>query len=114
MWEDGMPQRQRRLTYYGFADEQYYSLKVDGQAYKALYYEGEFNRGNRSGEGVVVYESGFKDEGIFNGPWADGVIFFQGKKTEKKGVFILTFMPCKNIIISIEVNEKKGNYCGSN
>ena len=27
---------------------------------------------------------------------------------------MLTFMPCGNIIISTEVNKKKGNYCGSN
>lgn len=79
-WHDGMPQGYGRLTYYGFADGQYYSLNVEGQSYKALYYEGEFNRGSRCGEGVVVYESGFKDEGIFNGPWADGVIVFQGKR----------------------------------
>lgn len=79
-WKDGMPQGYGRLTYDGFADEQYYSLNVEGQSYKALYYEGEFNRGNRSGKGVVVYEAGFKDEGIFNGPWADGIIVFEGKR----------------------------------
>lgn len=36
-----------------------------------------------------------------------------GGKIQGK-VFILTFMPCKIIIASIKVNEKKGNYCGSN
>ncbi len=33
---------------------------------------------------------------------------------EKKEVIILTFTLCKNIIISMKVNKKKGNYCGSN
>ncbi len=27
---------------------------------------------------------------------------------------ILTFAPCKDIIISIKVNKREGNYCGSN
>lgn len=79
-WKDGMPQGHGRLTYNGFADTQYYSLEVEGQSYKALYYEGEFDLGNRNGEGVVVYESGFIDEGTFKGPWADGVIVFRGKR----------------------------------
>ena len=37
-----------------------------------------------------------------------------GKTAETQEAFILTFVPCENIIISIEVNGRKGNYCGSN
>ena len=45
------------------------------------------------------------------------LLIFDGKNVNKdreKEVFVLTFMPCRNIIVSIEVNKKKGNYCGSN
>ncbi len=79
-WEDEYPQGFGRLTYRHFIDDKYYSIKYQGEIYRALYYEGEFDHGWRVGQGTVVYEGGFRDEGIFYGKWETGKIVFVGRR----------------------------------
>ena len=79
-WEDEYPQGYGRLTYKHFIDEKFYSITYQGVTYLAEYYEGEFDHGWRVGQGTVVYEGGFRDEGIFYGKWEPGKIVFSGKR----------------------------------
>lgn len=79
-WEDEYPQGFGRLTYRHFTDEKFYSITYQGVTYRAEYYEGEFNHGWRMGQGTVVYEGGFRDEGIFYGKWEPGKLVFAGKR----------------------------------
>lgn len=79
-WEDEYPQGKGRLTYNHFIDNKFYSINYEGTAYKAEYYDGEFDKGWRSGQGTVVYEGGFKDEGTFYGEWITGKTVFIGKR----------------------------------
>lgn len=78
-WRDGMPQGRGTLTYDFFDDEKYYYFCDENEKYKALSYTGEFDKGYRSGEGIVIYEGGFKDEGTFYGVWVEGKKVFEGK-----------------------------------
>lgn len=79
-WEDEYPQGFGRLTYRHFIDDTYYTITYQGETYRALYYEGEFDHGWRVGQGTVVYEGGFRDEGTFYGKWEPGKIVFRGKR----------------------------------
>lgn len=79
-WNDGQPNGYGRLTYDDFSDGKYYSLDFETYECKALYYEGQFSDGYRYGEGTVVYENGYKDEGTFYGSWQNDKIVFQGKR----------------------------------
>lgn len=84
-WEDEYPQGYGRLTYRHFVDGKYYSLIVGENQYKALYYEGYFEKGWREGEGKVVYEGGFYDKGMFYGRWMPGKIVFRGQRWDANG-----------------------------
>lgn len=86
-WRDGMPQGKGHLDYDFFTDGKYYYLFVEDQDYKALYYDGEFDRGYRVGQGTVVYEGGFWDEGTFYGVWTEGKLVFEGKRWMKNETF---------------------------
>lgn len=79
-WEDEYPQGYGRLTYRHFIDEEFYKITYQGETYRALYYEGEFDHGRRMGQGVVVYEGGFRDEGEFFGKWEAGKVVFIGRR----------------------------------
>ena len=79
-WRDGMPQGYGHLTYDNFGDGKTYSLTIGEHEYRGLYYEGEFDKGYRVGQGTVVYEGGYKDEGIFYGIWSEGKKVFEGKR----------------------------------
>ena len=79
-WNDGMPQGWGHLEYYNFNDGETYTITVDGHPYRALYYEGYFDKGYRMGKGSVVYEGGYKDEGAFYGIWSEGKKVFAGKR----------------------------------
>lgn len=79
-WEDEYPQGFGRLTYRHFVDEAYYYITEDGVTYRAEYYEGEFEHGRRVGQGVVVYEGGFWEEGEFFGKWEPGKVVFTGRR----------------------------------
>lgn len=79
-WSNGQPNGYGKLTYDDFSDGKYYALVSDAFECKAIYYEGWFSDGYRNGEGTVVYENGYKDEGIFYGSWQDGKVVFQGKR----------------------------------
>lgn len=69
-----------RLTYHHFVDEQFYSLFDSSGSYRAQYYDGEFDKGWRVGQGTVVYEGGYKDVGTFYGKWKAGKIVFEGQR----------------------------------
>lgn len=87
-WEDEYPQGYGRLTYNHFVDEKYYWIEYDGQKYKALYYEGEFDHSWRFGHGIVVYEGGYRDEGEFFGKWEPGKIVFIGKRWHNNDKYV--------------------------
>lgn len=80
LWNDGMPQGWGHLEYYNFSDGKTYSLNVDNHEYRAIYYEGMFDKGYRVGQGIVLYEGGYKDEGTFYGIWSEGKKVFEGKR----------------------------------
>ena len=79
-WNDGMPQGWGHLEYNNFSDGETYSLELDGHQYRAIYYEGAFDKGYRVGEGTVFYEGGYRDEGTFYGIWSEGKKVFEGKR----------------------------------
>lgn len=79
-WEDEYPQGYGRITYNHFVDEQYYSINDSDGTHKAIYYEGNFEHGRRMGEGVVVYEDGYKDVGTFYGKWEADKLVFEGTR----------------------------------
>lgn len=79
-WNDGMPQGLGHLKYNNFSDGETYSLEIDGHQYRAIYYEGEFDKGYRVGKGTVYYEGGYRDEGTFYGIWSEGKKVFEGKR----------------------------------
>ena len=64
----------------GFGDGKAYSINIGDVEYRALYYEGQFVRGYRDGEGVVQYEGGYRDEGTFYGVWSEGKVVSRGKR----------------------------------
>lgn len=74
-WKNGAPNGRGKLTY--DKDETVYRYTLGD--HKALYYEGNFVDGVRSGYGTVVYEDGYKQEGEFFGIWEAGKVVFQGK-----------------------------------
>ena len=79
-WEDEYPQGFGRLTYTHFVDEEFYSITNSEGTYRAIYYEGEFDHGWRKGQGTVVYEGGYKEEGTFYGKWEPGKTVFEGTR----------------------------------
>lgn len=79
-WKNNQPNGYGKLTYDDFSDGKYYSINTSNHEYKALYYEGQFLDGYRYGKGTVVYENGYKDEGIFYGSWQNGKVVFEGKR----------------------------------
>lgn len=79
-WNDGMPQGHGHLQYYNFSDGKTYSINLGEHAYRAIYYDGEFDKGYRFGKGTVVYEGGYMDEGTFYGIWSEGKKVFEGKR----------------------------------
>lgn len=78
---NGSPNGYGKLTYDDFEDGAYYALYfTDGSQCKALSYEGRFENGMRSGEGTVIYEGGWKDQGVYYGQWEPNKVVFEGKR----------------------------------
>ena len=75
-----MPQGWGHLEYYNFSDGETYSLNIGDHQYCAIYYEGIFDKGYRVGQGIVLYEGGYKDDGTFYGIWSEGKKVFEGKR----------------------------------
>lgn len=86
-WLNGKPHGWGKLVYDDFDDGKFYSLMLNGTSIKALFYEGNFVDGFRSGYGTVTYERGYKDEGTFNGIWKADKITFEGKRWLKNDEF---------------------------
>ena len=51
-----MPHGFSHHDYDFFSDGKYYSVYVENRDCRAVYYEGEFDKGYRYGEGIVVYD----------------------------------------------------------
>ena len=68
------------MGYKNFSDGETYSVDIGEHKYRAIYYEGHFDKGYRVGKGTVIYEGGYKDEGIFYGIWSEGKKVFEGKR----------------------------------
>ena len=79
-WEDEYPQGKGRLTYRHFVDNRFYAITDEAGRHKALYYEGEFDKGWRVGQGVMVYDGDYKDVGTFYGKWEAGKLVFEGTR----------------------------------
>jgi len=80
-WSNGAPNGYGTIV---FVDEdgdgKRYSLsKSSGKLY-ATCYEGYFVNGFRYGQGIVCYEGGYRDDGIFYGAWAADKLVFEGKR----------------------------------
>lgn len=89
-WHNGMPNGWGRLDYIDYnGDGKFYKFFYDDKAYNALYYEGNFSDGARWGNGTVVYEEGWKEEGTFFGAWEAGKKVFEGKVWHKDGLHYL-------------------------
>ncbi len=80
---EGCPQGRGRLTYTHFVDRKYYSIEDSDGIHKAIYYEGDFEYGIRMGQGSVVYEEGYYDEGEFFDDWEPEKVVFIGKRYKK-------------------------------
>ncbi len=87
-WEDEYPQGFGRLTYKHFVDEQFYSIGDSEGSYRAQYYEGEFEHGWRVGQGIVVYDGGYKDVGVFYGKWEPGKTVFKGTRWKDDELYV--------------------------
>lgn len=89
-WSNGMPNGWGRLDYIDYnGDGKFYKFFYDDKVYNALYYEGNFSDGARWGNGTVVYEDGWKEEGTFYGAWEAGKKVFEGKVWHKDGSYYL-------------------------
>ena len=83
----GVPHGKGKLTYLE-DNEHFYAITINGQVYKALYYEGEFKDGWRFGEGIVYYEGGFYEVGTFYGKWEKGKVVFEGRRYDRLGRYV--------------------------
>ena len=86
-WDDGMPEGRGHLERDGSGDGKACSINMGDVECRALYYEGQFVRGYRDGEGVVRYEGGYRDEGTFYGVWSEGKAVFRGKRRIVNGTY---------------------------
>lgn len=85
-WSNGAPNGWGKLEYIDYnGDSKFYTLSYGDKIYNALYYEGNFSNGARYGFGTVVYEEGWKEEGIYYGAWKAGKIVFEGRLWHKDG-----------------------------
>lgn len=87
---DGKPNGHGTLEYIDYnGDNVFYTFDIGGRSYKALYYTGGFSDGYRYGQGLVVYEEGWKMEGTFYGAWEAGKKVFEGRVWHKDGGWYL-------------------------
>lgn len=86
---NGHPEGFGTLTYSGFDDGAFFNIQIDGKTHKAIYYQGYFSNGFRMGQGTVLYEDGWKEEGTYFGAWASGKVVFRGRFWHKNGIHYL-------------------------
>ncbi len=109
-WSNDKPNGYGKLTYDDFDDGKFYTLDIDGTSYKALSYEGYFEDGWRAGNGVVIYEGGYREEGVFYGRWSAGKTVFEGKRwkttDDSEGYWPLTMVA----ISSADSDDQLGDW----
>ena len=74
----GKPEGQGKMVYPN-DDEHSYSMTIGDTVVKAIRYEGNFKDGWRDGQGKVIYEGGYREEGTYYGQWMANKIVFRGK-----------------------------------
>lgn len=104
-WEEEYPQGVGRLTYNHFVDEKFYSIIDSSGTHRAKYYEGEFEHGWRVGQGMVVYDGGYKDVGVFYGKWEPGKTVFEGVRWKDDTYYVNLKIVAKDAINADNIYE---------
>ena len=104
-WENEYPQGFGRLTYKHFVDEKFYAIIDSTGVHKALYYEGELEHGWRVGQGMVLYDGGYKDIGTFYGKWELGKTVFEGVRWKDDKYYVNLKIVAKDAISADDIYE---------